>query len=161
MGRAGRIVSAALAVAALAGAAGAAGGDKVPYWASISAREAMMRSGPGPNYPAVWKYVRPGLPLKVIARHEHWRRVVEPDGTQGWMNGVLLSDERTAVVTTSAAPMRDVPDSAGRIVWRAAPGVIGKITRCAGGWCKFDAGGRVGYIEIAHIWGADANEADD
>jgi SH3-like domain-containing protein len=162
MKRAARIVSAAtVAVSVLCGVAAAAGGDKVPYWASIAAREAMMRTGPGPNYPAAWKYTRPGLPVKVIARHEHWRRVVEQDGTEGWMNGILLSEDRTGVVTADGAPMRIAPDDSARIRWRAARGVIGKVSHCANGWCQFEVTGRTGYIEIASLWGVDSGETVD
>jgi len=157
MKRAQRIGLAALAVALLAPAAWGAD-DKVPYWASLSAREAIMRAGPGQNYPAVWKYVRAGLPVKVVARHQHWRKIEEPDGTVGWMNGILLSEDRTAIVTREVAPMRDAPDAAGRILWRAEPGVIGRISHCTTGWCEFDVLGRVGYIETARLWGVDAGE---
>jgi SH3-like domain-containing protein len=160
MGRARRIGLAALAGAILATAAAAAD-DKVPYWASLSAREAIMRAGPGSNYPALWKYVRPGLPVKVVARHEHWRKVQEPDGTVGWMNGILLSEDRTAIVTGQVAAMRNAPDAAARILWRAEPGVVGRISHCATGWCEFDVLGRVGYIETSRLWGVDAGESVD
>ncbi|MDB5684054.1 MAG: hypothetical protein JWM75_1752 [Sphingomonas bacterium] len=157
-----KIVSAALAIALLTGTAMAATDDvSVPYWASISAREAMMRTGPGSNFPAIWKYVRPGLPVKVVARHQHWRKVQEPDGTQGWMNGILLSEDRTAVVSSANAPMRAAPDASSKILWRAAAGVVGKIAHCAGSWCEFDVRGRAGYIEIANIWGVAPGETVD
>ena len=144
---------------ALAGAALAAESDtKVPYWASISAREAMMRAGPGANFPAVWKYVRPGLPVKVLARHEHWRKIEEPDGTEGWMSGILLSDDRTAIVTGAVAPLRSAPEPGAKILWRVAPGVVGKVSHCAGGWCEFDVRGRAGYVETSSIWGVEPGE---
>lgn len=153
-----------VAAAAMLGAGAALAADdvKVPYWASISAREAMMRAGPGQNFPAVWRYVRPGLPVKVVARHEHWRKVEEPDGTQGWMNGILLSEDRTAIVVEGPpTPMRAAPDAGARILWRAEPGVVGKIAHCAAGWCEFDVRGRAGYIEIARLWGVAPGETVD
>jgi len=42
-----------LATLAFAGA-GAQTERKAPYWASISAGKALMRTGPGRNYPGVW-----------------------------------------------------------------------------------------------------------
>lgn len=39
---------------------------KPPYYASISAGKARMRTGPGRNYPSSWLYVRADLPIKVI-----------------------------------------------------------------------------------------------
>ena len=156
----GRIASGALALALLAGAVEAKVSDtKVPYWASISAREAMMRAGPGANFPATWRYSRPGLPVKVIARHEIWRKVREVDGTEGWMNGILLSEDRTAIVNGSTpALLRAAPEANARILWRAEPGVIGKLSHCADGWCEFDVHGRAGYVETGQIYGIDPGE---
>jgi SH3-like domain-containing protein len=160
MGRALRIGSAILAIALLAPAATAAD-DKVPYWASISAREAIMRAGPGSNFPAVWKYVRAGLPVKVVARHQHWRKVQEPDGTVGWMNGILLSEDRTAIVIGDVTTMRDAPDTSAKVLWRVEPGVVGRISHCTSGWCEFDVLGRAGYIATASLWGVEAGETVD
>jgi SH3-like domain-containing protein len=164
-GRGMKRVRVGAALLGLIGAATIAGAatdtDGVPYWASLAAREAMMRTGPGPNFPAIWKYVRPGLPVKVVARHEHWRKVVEPDGTEGWMNGVLLSEDRTAVVTGEVATMHAGPDAGAKILWRAAPGVVGRIAHCASGWCEFDVRGRVGYVRIASLWGVAPDETVD
>ena len=39
---------------------------KVPYWASISSGEAMMRSGPGRTYPGTWLYKRRDLPAPAV-----------------------------------------------------------------------------------------------
>jgi SH3-like domain-containing protein len=133
----------------------------VPYWASISAGDALMRSGPGRNFPATWRYRRADLPVKVVQVHETWRKVEEPDGTEGWMAAALLSAERTALVLGEIRPMRAAPDSGARILWRAQPGVVGKISHCASGWCEFEVQGRAGYIEIAHIWGVEASETID
>jgi len=127
---------------------------KVPYWSSINAGKARMRTGPGQQFPASWMYQRAGLPVKVLATYPNWRKIKDPDGTQGWMQANLLSDKRTAIVRDEVRPMREKPNADARIVWRAEPGVVGKISDCANGWCKFDVTGRLGYIEAAHIWGA-------
>ena len=128
--------------------------SKPPYWASINAGKARMRTGPGQQFPVVWMYQRAGLPIKVVATYPSWRKVEDPDGTQGWMQANLISDTRTAIVTGEIRPMRAEPSPTAKIVWRAEPGVTGKITDCANGWCKLDVGGKLGYIETAHLWGA-------
>ena len=133
----------------------------VPYWASIAAGDALMRSGPGRNFPATWRYRRADLPVKVVQVHETWRKIREMDGTEGWMAAALLSAERTALVIGGIAPMRAAPDGSSRLLWRAEPGVVGRIAHCASGWCEFDVKGRVGYIEAQHIWGVDAGEVVD
>ena len=67
-----------------------------PYWASIASGEAMMRSGPGRNYPGIWLYKRRDLPIRVVQIYPNWRKIEDPDGQQGWMLVTLLSDRRTA-----------------------------------------------------------------
>jgi SH3-like domain-containing protein len=151
-----------VAVAIVAGAAVAAPADrKVPYWASISAGQARMRTGPGRNFPAIWLYQRADLPIKVLEVIPSWRKIEDPDGTIGWMQATLLSEQRTAIVKGEVRPLRTAPDSSSPIRWRASPGVVGRLSDCGRGWCRFDVRGQQGYIEIAHIWGADADESID
>ncbi|HKR23837.1 MAG TPA: SH3 domain-containing protein, partial [Allosphingosinicella sp.] len=110
-----------------------------PYMASIASGEAMMRTGPGRNYPGTWLYVRRDLPIRVLEVYREWRRIQDPDGTTGWMLVALLSDQRSAIVRGSAPrPMHEAPDEASPVRFRAAPGVVGRVSRCAGGWCRFD-----------------------
>lgn len=130
----------------------------VPYWASLTAGDALMRTGPGRNYPASWRYRRIGLPLKVIAVHESWRKVREPDGTEGWMASVLLTDRRSAIIQGGITPMRSAPSTSAAVAWRAEPGVVGRIAHCASGWCQFDVNGRRGFVEMTHLWGVDLGE---
>ncbi|WP_294260056.1 SH3 domain-containing protein [uncultured Sphingomonas sp.] len=131
---------------------------KPPYYASIAAAKARMRTGPGRNYPASWLYVRPDLPIKVVDIYRDWRKVEDPGGTQGWMQVGLLSDTRTAFVQNGVAPLRDSPSASARVVWRAAPGVVGRVSRCARGWCYIDVKGRGGFVEAASLWGVAPDE---
>ncbi|AJP71920.1 SH3 domain-containing protein [Sphingomonas hengshuiensis] len=131
---------------------------KPPYFASINADAARMRTGPGRNYPASWMYRRRDLPVRVIGEYREWRKVEDPDGTQGWMVRGLLSDTRTAIVTGTVLEMRAAPRFNAGINWRAAPGVVGRISHCAAGWCWLDVRGRGGYVEQSHIWGLEPGE---
>lgn len=112
-----------------------------------------MRKGPSPDVPVIWEYRRKDLPVKVVARHETWRKIEDPDGTQGWMAARLLSRTRTAIVTGDIRPMREQASASAAIAYRAEPGVVGRITECNAGWCLFDVKGRKGWIQTDHIWG--------
>jgi SH3-like domain-containing protein len=132
---------------------------ETPYWASISASRAMMRTGPGRTYPATWLYVRSDLPIRVVELYENWRKIQDPDGTTGWMMVQLLSDTRTAlVVGDEPRALHEDRDTESAIRFRAEPGVVGRISRCGGGWCHFDVRGRGGYIRTDHIWGVSPGE---
>ena len=150
---------AAMLLVSSTGAVGA-GEHKPPYYASIVAAKARMRTGPGRTYPASWLYVRPELPVRVIAVFKEWRKVEDPGGTQGWMLASFLSDKRTAFVPTGApVELRDRPAPDARIAWRAAPGVVGRLSQCAGGWCRVDVHGQTGFVEEGRLWGTDGDEA--
>lgn len=152
---------AAVAIAAVGLTALEAQTRKPPYFASIAAAKARMRTGPGRNYPASWLYVRPDLPIRVVDIYRDWRKVEDPDGAQGWMQVGLLSDTRTAFVQGGVAVLRDAPTTSGRIAWRAAPGVVGRVSRCARGWCYLDVKGRGGFVETARLWGVAPDEDVD
>src|SRR3546814_11130860 len=113
-----------------------------------------MRAGPSMDYPANWIYRRRDLPVKVVAVYSHWRKIEDPDGTQGWMHVRLLSDPPTAIITGGMHPLRSAPETGARILYRAQPGVVGRISACDKGWCLIDVRGQTGFTEADPIRGA-------
>lgn len=155
------LTRAVLPIAALAAVApsGADTRQSVPYYASISAAKARMRTGPARTYPASWLYQRVDLPVRVVGVFKEWRKVEDPDGTQGWMQANLVSATRTAIVHgAQPAAMLERPAPGTRVMWRAAPGVVGRISHCGGGWCRLDVKGQAGFVEVGSLWGVDAGE---
>lgn len=130
---------------------------ELPYWAAIQTDEANMRVGPSTNYPIDWVYKRKGLPLKVVRMNQGWRLVQDPDGTQGWIVGRLLTRERGAIVIGEGlAEIRQGPESGAKVMWTAEPGVVGNLGECQQGWCEFNVTGRIGWISDTRIWGEGA-----
>ncbi len=151
----------AVGVVALASEPAAAAEPKrqPPYYASIGAGRARMRTGPARTYPASWLYQRADLPVRVVAVFNEWRKIADPDGTEGWMQANLLRNTRTAIVRgSSPADLRDRPDASGRVVWRAAPGVVGRLSECGNGWCRLDVKGQAGFVAVASLWGVEGGE---
>ncbi|MDQ1229756.1 SH3 domain-containing protein [Sphingomonas sp. SORGH_AS_0879] len=131
----------------------------MPYYGSIGASVARMRTGPARTYPASWTYRRADLPVKIVAAFKEWRKVQDPDGTEGWMLAVLLRNTRTAIVRgTDPLPMRSAPTENAKTLWRAAPGVVGRISECNGGWCRLDVKGQAGFVPVGAIWGVEPGE---
>jgi len=137
--------------------------DKTPpYWASIASGEAMMRSGPGKNYPGVWLYKRRDLPVRVVKTYPNWRMIEDPDGTRGWMLVTLLSDRRTGIVKVGDPRNMHVQAlESSAVRYRVEPGVVGRLQKCTGGWCLMTVGKREGYIRASDLWGVAANEVID
>jgi len=139
----------------LAVAAPLSGQDKeVPYWASIRSKVVNLRVGPGTTYRIDWVYKRPLLPVKVLRRKEGWRLVEDPDGTQGWMTGGLLSRKRTIIVTGEGlADMRKEAAASSPLLWRLEPGVVAGLGECTAGWCEVEIRGHKGFVRGDRLWG--------
>lgn len=129
-------------------------GLPVPRFVSLRAGSANMRVGPGRDYPVVWHFSRPGVPLEVLREWNVWRLVRDPEGATGWMDRAMLSGERTLMVTRQVRTLYSRPDVASAPVWRAEPGVVGRIVMCSGPWCRIEVEGRSGYILRQHGWGS-------
>lgn len=144
----------ALGTLALSAAANAQSLKKPPYWASIAKNAAVMRVGPAKRFPANWVYLRRDLPVRVIETYPDWRKVQDSDGTTGWFHVRLLKDDPTGIVKGRPAEMHDKPTASSRVLYRLAPGVVGKLSGCASGWCAFNANGKAGYVLATSLWGA-------
>jgi len=144
-----------LVIGLLCAAAPASAQDKVPpYWASIASGEAMIRTGPGRNYPGTWLYKRRDLPVRVVKIYSSWRLIEDPEGTRGWMLVTLLSDRRTALIKPGEPrAIYEKRDRASRVAYLAEPGVVGRIEDCDGDWCKLIVGKRAGWIAQGEIYG--------
>lgn len=146
----------------LAGTVAGAQVREPPYWASINADEALMRSGPGKQFPGQWLYRRPGLPVRVVGVFQNWRRVQDPDGAVGWMDQVLLTAERTAMIRPGEPrPLRTEPSADAPVRYLAEPGVVGRVGDCGEGWCRLEIGGRGGHIRASELWGVEPGEELD
>ena len=84
-------------------------GLPVPRYVTLKFDEANLRAGPGREYPVLWQYQKAGLPLLVDAEFGIWRKVIDHDGTAGWMHGSVLSLRRMALVQTDMAKIHANP----------------------------------------------------
>jgi len=128
-------------------------GLPTPRFASLRAKRAFMRAGPGKEYPVTWVFIRTGTPLEVTAEWNVWRRVRDADGTEGWMDRAMLSTDRTVQIIRQPRELRARPDVGSPIVLRAEPGVVMRVTMCADRWCRVEGDGRSGYMLREHGFG--------
>jgi len=126
----------------------------IPRFASLRAGEVNMRTGPGMRYPIQWVYKRKGLPIEITAEYDIWRRVRDPEGTEGWINKAELTGKRGAIITGAAAALRADADEKAEILARLEPGAVGQVLSCAKEWCKAKFDGTKGYLPKTDFWGA-------
>jgi SH3-like domain-containing protein len=139
----------------------AAGGTEatLPYFAALHADKVNLRAGPGDRYPIEWVYVRRDWPVQVIAHFDHWRRVRDWEGTEGWVQEKMITSRRGVIVTGGIHGLRQGPDLGAALVARAEPGVTARLEECRGDWCRITAGDITGWVQRGEIWGVSATES--
>lgn len=159
----------AATLAAVAPPAGAASGPvlgavtrlPLPRFVSLKSSEVAARRGPSREHRRDWVYRVRGLPVRVTAEFEHWRRIEDIEGQGGWVFYTQLSGVRTVLVTQDMAPMFSRPmDNAPEVALLEA-GVVGRIMECGPVWCRLNIEGTRGWVNREALWGLEPGEVLD
>jgi SH3-like domain-containing protein len=133
----------------------------LPRFVSLKGNEGNARRGPGLTHRIDWVFTRAGMPLRVTAEFENWRRVEDHEGAGGWVHYSLLSGVRSALVTLDMAELHEAPSDDATVVAQAELGVIGRVLACEDDWCRVALGGQKGWLRKTAIWGVTADEEID
>ena len=136
-------------------------GLPVPRFVTLKFDEANLRAGPGLEYPVLWQYRTPKLPVRVDAEFGIWRKVVDHDGTAGWMHGSVLSLSRMALVETNMAKIHISPDPLSTVIALAERHALMELQSCPKAWCRVKSKNVRGWIERKAIWGLLQTESLD
>lgn len=128
------------------------------HFASLRSDKVNLRTGPGPDYPIEWVFVRRGLPVEILAQFDTWRKIRDAEGTVGWVHQGMLSSQRSILVTGTIRVLRHDPKPDGEIVASLEPGVVARISRCDPAWCEVKVRGYRGWLERNAVWGVEADE---
>lgn len=130
----------------------------LPRFVSLKGSEGNARRGPGLTHRIDWVFTRAGMPLKITAEYENWRRVEDQEGAGGWVHYSLLSGVRTVLVTLDMAELRHAPEEGATVIAQAETGVIGRVLECTIDWCRVALDGQRGWVRKTSIWGVKPDE---
>jgi SH3-like domain-containing protein len=130
----------------------------LPRFAALHADKVNLRAGPGDRYPIEWVYIRRDWPVEIIATFDHWRRVRDWEGTEGWVHEKMITQRREVIVTGGVRVLRQAPDPNAAPIARAEAGVMAKLDECRGEWCRIVAADVTGWVRRADIWGVYPSE---
>ena len=152
-----RLVAAAAGLLALLALLPAQAADKtalpVPRFVTLRSDKVNVRTGPGEQYPIDWVFTRKDMPVEIVAEFNHWHRIRDVEGTEGWVQERMVTGKRAVIVRGQQRVLRDRPTGDAAIVARAEPGVIAKLLECQPGWCRVEAAGVSGWLKREEIWG--------
>lgn len=140
-------------------------GQPVPRFVSLKNDVTNVRRGPSSEHDLAYVYRRKGLPVEIVAEFEHWRRIRDSDGDEGWVYRSLLSGKRTALVAPwkpgSEVPLQARVGQTQAPVARLASGAMVEVDSCDGAWCNIQAGGYEGFVEQKLLFGVYPGERLD
>ncbi|MDX1949134.1 MAG: SH3 domain-containing protein [Rickettsiales bacterium] len=128
-------------------------GLPLPRFASLASKEANVRTGPGKRYPIKWVLVRKNIPLEITEEYEHWRKVRDIQGDEGWIHKSQLSGKRTAIIKNNNSKLYSSESAESSVKAVLQNGVVVEIDTCKQGFCNVEASDVSGYIETPNIWG--------
>jgi SH3-like domain-containing protein len=130
----------------------------LPRFVSLKTNEGNARRGPGLTHRIDWVFTRAGMPLRVTAEYENWRRIEDAEGAGGWVHYSMLSGARTVLVTVNMTRVLDAPDDAALVNFQAEAGVVGRVQECTADWCRIGVDGERGWVRKTALWGVEAGE---
>ncbi len=130
----------------------------IPRYVSLKGGEGNARRGPGLTHRIDWVFTTAGMPLRITAEHENWRRVEDAEGMGGWVHYSLLSGVRSVLVTVDMAEFYTRPDAKSGVQFQAETGVIGRLLECEPDWCRVNVQGEKGWVLKTSLWGVDPGE---
>ena len=130
----------------------------IPRFVSLKGSEGNARRGPGLTHRIDWVFTRAGMPLKITAEYEHWRRVEDADGAGGWVHYSLLSGVRAVLISQDMAEAFSRPDVQSDVLFQSELGVIGKLLQCLPDWCRVSVEGEKGWLRKSSLWGVKPEE---
>lgn len=133
----------------------------LPRYVTLKSDEGNARRGPGLAHRIDWVFKRAGMPLKITAEFENWRRVEDADGAGGWIHYSLLSGTRSVLVTADMAEFRAAAQDDAPVVAQAERGVVARLMECTALWCRISADGERGWVRKTEIWGVEPGEILD
>ena len=152
---------AALAVMILSSAVTASAADKnlpVPRFVTLRSDKVNVRTGPGDQYPIEWVFTRKEMPVEIVAEFEHWRRIRDVQGAEGWVHQRMVTGKRFVLVQGEIRELHRDARMESEVVARAEPGVIAKLLECQGPWCRVETSGIKGWLRRGEVWGVYPDE---
>ena len=133
-------------------------GELLPRFVSLKHDEVYMRKGPSRDHPIDWVYKTKNLPLKIVSEFENWRKVIDSEGTIGWIHRSQLSNKRKVQVILENLKIRNKPNIDAKVIAIAEVGALLNLERCDEKWCRLSHQNIKGWSSRDGFFGLIKNE---
>lgn len=99
--------------------------------------------------------VAPGTPVEVVVVLEGWIKVRDAGGALTWIRSEALKAQRTVMISTPNAVVRQRPDESATVAFEAVKDVVMELVAPpTAGWAQVrHSDGATGYVRVTEVWG--------
>ena len=119
---------------------------------AVSAKEANVRSGPGPTYDTLWK-VEKYYPIEVFETSGAWLHFKDFEGDSGWIHKSLVDKTACVIIKQNGVQLRAGPGTDQPVLLKIDKGVPFKVLKREGRWIQVEhADGDKGWLSETLVW---------
>ena len=127
-----------------------------PKYASLKKDRVYLRWNASFDAPIMFIYQKKNLPILIIDKYDVWKKVRDIEGTEGWIHTSMISNKKT-FINNKEQNLLKYKDNDKIINAIVKKGVVGKIIKCDGKFCKVKIKPYKGWIEKKYLWGIKKN----
>tara|TARA_B100000959_G_scaffold111706_1_gene117827 strand:+ start:1185 stop:1631 length:447 start_codon:yes stop_codon:yes gene_type:complete len=122
------------------------------YFVSLKYNKVHVRYGPSKNSQIKYIYKKKYLPLKVIDKKEHFRRIIDLKKNSGWIHKTQLVRSKSLIVTSEKILFKK-PTKYSEPLVKLEEGRLLIFIKCEKNWCNVKSGQYSGWIDKNNTWG--------
>ena len=126
--------------------------DEINYFVSLKYNKVHVRYGPSSNSQIKYIYKKKYLPLKVIDKKDHFRRIIDHKKNSGWIHKTQL------IKSNSLIDMEDKivfskNTKFSKPLFKLVKGRLVILKKCISNWCKIKSNNYTGWMHTENSWG--------
>ena len=127
----------------------------LPTLVSTKTTKANLRYGPGKNYPIKLIFLKKNIPLLVVDKFDHWRKVLTSKNTNGWIHKSQLTTKYRSIILKPDF-LRKKPQLSSEKIAFLDNNVNVSVVKCKLYWCKITLKTRKfsGWYIKKYLWGS-------
>ena len=122
------------------------------YFVSLKYNKVHVRIGPSLNSPIKYIYKKKYLPVKVIDKKEHFRRIIDHKKNSGWIHKTQLIKSNSLIVLEDKI-IFSKNSKFSKPLFKLEKGRLVILKKCIPNWCKIKSNNYTGWMHTENSWG--------
>ena len=122
------------------------------YFVSLKYNKVHVRYTPSKDSPIKYIYKKKYLPVKVIDKKEHFRRIIDHKKNSGWIHKTQLIKSNSLIVMEDKIVFSKNTKFS-KPLFKLEKGRLVILKKCISSWCKIKTNNYTGWMQTNNSWG--------